>query len=243
MRIFLAGATGAIGRPLVSLLIADGHEVTGTTRSPAKAKALRKAGARAAIVDVFDALTLEQAVWEERPEIVIHQLTDLPQVAERVNLSAAALEANARLRIDGTHNLIAAAKSAGAKRIVAQSIAFIYAPGAGARIETDPLAMQPDGTPGATLRGVLSLEQQVLNASGMSGVVLRYARLYGPGTWNPNGPTGSGFVHVDAAAHAARLALTHDAQGIYNIADDDGAFSIEKARRELGFDPSFRIPH
>jgi len=242
MRIFLAGATGAIGRPLAALLVADGHEVTGTTRSADKAKALRKAGVRAVVVDAYDALALEQAVWEARPEVVIHQLTDLPQMADPA-LMPAALEANAKLRIDGTRNLMAAAKGAGARRVIAQSIAFIYAPGVGARVETDPLALQPDGTPGASLRGVLSLEQQVLGARGIDGIVLRYARLYGPGTWNANGPAGAGFVHVDAAAQAARLALTGGEPGVYNIADDDGAFSIEKARRALGFDPSFRSPH
>lgn len=239
MRIFLAGATGAIGRPLLRLLIADGHEVTGTTRSSEKAKALRKAGAKAAVVDVYDALTLEQAVWEARPEVVIHQLTDLPQEADPAKLGAA-LEANARLRIDGTRNVLAAAKAAGAGRVIAQSIAFIYAPGEGARVETDPVAMQPDGTPGTSLRGVISLEEQLLNARGIDGLVLRYGRLYGPGTWNEGGPAGPGFIHVDAAAHAARLATVRGAPGIYNVSDDDGEFSIEKARRELGFDPGFR---
>lgn len=242
MRIFLAGATGAIGRPLVPLLIADGHEVTGTTRSAEKAKALRKSGAKAVVVDVFDAMTLEQAVWEARPEVVIHQLTDLPQVADPEKLGPA-LEANARLRIEGTRNLMAAAKATGAKRVVAQSIAFIYAPGESARVETHPFALQPDGTPGASLRGVLSLEEQVLGASGLDGIVLRYGRLYGSGTWNPSGPTGAGFVHVEAAAQAARLAVMRGAPGVYNVADDDGAFSIDKARRELGFNPSFRTSH
>jgi nucleoside-diphosphate-sugar epimerase len=240
MRIFLAGATGAIGRRLLPLLIADQHEVTGTTRSPDKAKALRKAAARAVVVDVYDALTLEQAVWEARPEVVLHQLTDLPQVADPANLGPA-LEANARLRIEGTRNLVVAAKAAGAMRIVAQSIAFIYAAGEGPRVETDPLAMQADGTPGASLRGVLSLEEQVLTARGIDGVVLRYGRLYGPGTWYEGGPAGAGFVHVDAAAQAARLAITRGHPGIYNVAEEDGAFSIDKARRDFGFDPNFRM--
>jgi nucleoside-diphosphate-sugar epimerase len=163
----------------------------------------------------------------------------LPQVNDPARLEAARA-ANAKLRIDGTRNLIAAAKGAGAKRVIAQSIAFIYAPGEGARVETDPLAMQPDGTPDVSLRGVLSLEQQVLNTSGLDGIVLRYGRLYGPGTWNETGPQGTGVVHVDAAAQAARLAVTRGAPGLYNIADDDGAYSIAKARRELGFDPAFR---
>jgi nucleoside-diphosphate-sugar epimerase len=242
MRIFLAGATGVIGRSLVPLLLADGHEVTGTTRSADKARALKRAGVKAVIVDAFDALTLEQAVWEAQPEVVIHQLTDLPQVDDPAQMEASRA-ANAKLRIEGTRNLMASAKAAGARRVVAQSIAFIYAPGKGARVETDALAMQPDGNPGASLRGVLSLEQQVLATPGIAGVVLRYGRLYGPGTWYEGGPTGPGFIRVDAAAQAARLAVTRGAPGIYNIAEDDGAYSIEKARREFGFDPSFRNPH
>jgi nucleoside-diphosphate-sugar epimerase len=241
MRIFLAGATGAIGRPLVRLLLAGGHELTGATRSPEKAKALRKAGAKAEIIDVFDALNLEEAVFRARPEVVIHQLTDLPQVADPAKMQAA-LEANARLRVDGTRNLMAAAKAAGATRIIAQSIAFIYATGEGARVESDALATQPDGSYSTSIRGVISLEQQVLGTSGIAGVVLRYGRLYGPGTWNEGGrPPGGNVVHVDAAAHAAQLALTRGAPGIYNIAEEDGAVSIDKARRELGFDPAFRL--
>jgi nucleoside-diphosphate-sugar epimerase len=241
MRIFLAGSTGAIGRKLVPLLVGDGHEVTGTTRSPDKAKALRTAGAAAVVVDVFDALTLEQSVWEAKPEVVIHQLTDLPQVADPTRLGAA-LESNARVRIEGTRNLMAAAKGAGAKRVVAQSISFIYAPGEGPRVETDALAMQPDGTPGASLRGVISLEEQVLGTRGIDGIVLRYGRLYGPGTWNEGGrPSGTNLLHVDAAAQAARIAVTRGAPGVYNIAEDDGTISIDRARREFGFDPDFRI--
>jgi nucleoside-diphosphate-sugar epimerase len=239
MRIFLAGATGVIGQPLVPLLIADGHMVVGSTRSPKKAKALRQAGVAPVVVDVFDAKALAEAVHAAAPEVVIHQLTDLPDVADPSQLGAAR-EGNARIRIVGTRNLLAAALAVGAKRVIAQSIAFIYAPGEGARVETDALAMQADGTPDITLRGVLSLEQQVLGAPDIVGVVLRYARLYGPGTWNEGGPKGTGYLHVDAAAQAARLALARG-QGIYNIADDDGAYAIEKARRELGFDPAFRL--
>lgn len=240
MRIFLAGAAGVIGKPLTQLLIADGHEVTGTTRSAAKSDALRQAGATPVVVDVFDAAALTKAMQGARPEVVIHQLTDLPDVADPAKLGAA-LEANARLRVDGTRNLMAAARAAGARRVIAQSISFIYAAGDSPRVETDALAMQSDGTPGVSLRGVISLEQQVLNAPGIVGVVLRYGRLYGTGTWNANGrPSGTNVLHTDAAAQAARLALTRG-QGVYNIAEEDGSVSIDKARRELGFDPSFRL--
>jgi nucleoside-diphosphate-sugar epimerase len=240
MHIFIAGATGVVGRRLIPLLIADGHHVTGTTRSPEKAKALRAAGARAVVIDVYDALRLEEELWAARPQVVIHQLTDLPQVADPAGMPAA-LAANARLRIEGTRNLMAAAREGGARRVVAQSIAFAYAPGEGARIESDPLDTGATGDRAESVRGVVSLEQQVLGEPKIPGIVLRYGRLYGPGTWSENGPSGPGSLHVDAAAQAARLAVTRGEAGVYNIAEDDGAVSIAKARRELGFDPAFRI--
>jgi nucleoside-diphosphate-sugar epimerase len=240
MRIFLAGASGAIGRRLVRLLCADRHDVVGTTRSQAKAGALRLLGVTPAVVNVFVADVLMQAVQEAMPDVVIHQLTDLPQVADPV-IMPAALEANARLRIDGTRNLMAAAKAAGVKRVIAQSIAFVYAPGEGARVETDPLATETDGSTSTSIQGVIALEEQVLGTPGIDGIVLRYGRLYGPGTWSEAGPPGPGSLHVDAAAQAAHLALTRGAPGIYNIAEEDGAYAIAKARRELGFDPEFRM--
>jgi len=234
MRIFLAGATGVIGRPLVRLLAAAGHEVTGTTRSAAKADALAQAGAKAAVVDVFDAGALEAAVVAARPEVVIHELTDLPD-SSNADAIAASLAANARIRIEGTGNLIAAAKAAGARRMIAQSISFIYAPGREPHVEDDPL-VPPDTI---SARGVHALESAVTGTPGLEGIVLRYGRLYGPGTWAEKS-TGRGFLHVDAAAQAALLALTRGGAGIYNIAEDDGEVSIAKARRELGFDPAFR---
>jgi nucleoside-diphosphate-sugar epimerase len=170
--------------------------------------------------------------------VVIHQLTDLPDVADPARMSEVRA-ANARLRIEGTRNLVAAAQAAGARRLIAQSIAFAYAPGEGARRETDPLDLEAAGDDAVTVRGVVALEDAVLNARGMAGVVLRYGRLYGPGTWYDK-PTGPGFLQVDAAAHAALLAVDRG-QGVYNIAEDDGALSVEKARRELGFDPDFRL--
>ena len=127
MRIFLAGAAGVIGRRLTPLLVLMGHEVTGTTRSAAKAGVIEASCGRPVVVDVFDAAALTKAVLEARPEVVIHQLTDLPDV-NAAQVSAAG-EANARLRIEGTRNLMAAAKVAGARRVIAQSIAFAYAPG------------------------------------------------------------------------------------------------------------------
>jgi nucleoside-diphosphate-sugar epimerase len=234
VRIFLAGATGVIGRPLVPLLVRAGHEVTGATRSADRAGVLRQAGARAAVVDVFDLEALTQAVRAARPEVVIHQLTDLPDSADPAAITAS-LEANARVRIEGTYNLIVAAKAAGAARMIAQSIAFLYAPGREPHAEDDPLVPAEN----VSARGVHALEGAVTATPGLAGIVLRYGRLYGPGTWAEQ-PTGKGFLHIDAAAQAALLAVNRGAPGVYNIAEDDGAVSIEKARRELGFDPGFR---
>jgi nucleoside-diphosphate-sugar epimerase len=239
VRIFLAGASGAIGRRLTPLLLAAGHQVTGTTRSANKVDALTAHGLDACIVDVFDRGALRDAVVSARPDVVIHQLTDLPQVADPALLREA-LARNAQLRIEGTPNLVVAALAAGARRLIAQSIAFAYAEGPEPHAETDPLVSVEGDAPGAvTGRGVRALEDAVLNESDIDGIVLRYGRLYGPGTWNT--PTARAPLHVDAAAQAAVLALTKGAPGVYNIAEDDGAVSVEKARRELGFDPLFRL--
>ncbi len=240
MNIFLAGATGVIGRRLVPLLRDAGHAVTGTSRSQEKASAIEVLGARGVVVDVYDARALLKAMSAAHPDVVIHQLTDLPRSLDGGR--PAEFEANARLRIEGTKNLMAAAAVLGVRRVVAQSIAFAYAPGPGPRVETNPL--DPGGGRAATVGAVVSLEDQVLNTPGIDAVVLRYGRLYGPGTWYA-APGGPGALHVDAAAHAALLAVAKG-RGIYNIAEDDaggasGAVSSEKAKRELGFDAGFRM--
>ncbi len=141
MNIFLAGATGVIGRRLVPLLRDAGHAVTGTSRSEEKASALEVLGARGVVVDVYDARALLKAMSAAHPDVVIHQLTDLPQSLDAGR--PANFEGNARLRIEGTRNLMAAASVVGARRVVAQSIAFVYADGPGARVETDPLDRNP----------------------------------------------------------------------------------------------------
>jgi nucleoside-diphosphate-sugar epimerase len=215
MRIFLAGATGVIGRRLIVLLRRAGHEVTGSTRSADKAPQLEASGVRPAIVDVFDAGALERAVAAAEPEGIIHQLTDLPHEPDRALIAAAAAR-NARLRIEGTRNLIDAALHADVRRVVAQSIAFVYAPGPEPHGEADPL--DETGPQETTVRGVLKLEQLVTRTAGIEGIVLRYGYFYGPGTWNAR-PPGRTSVHVDAAAKAAELAVTHGVTGIYNVAE------------------------
>ena len=237
MNVFLAGASGVIGQPLLRLLRDAGHAVTGSTRSPEKAAAVEALGACAVVVDAFDAAALLRAVAAAKPDVVIHQLTDLPDTMDPAQ-RALVLGRNARLRVEGTRHLMAAAQAAGARRVVAQSIAFIYAPGPGPRQEDDPLDQSEAQR--VTVEGVIALEQAVTNTPGIDGIVLRYGRLYGPGTWFA-APAGPGSVTTDAAAHAALLAVTRGVPGIYNIAEDDGAVSIAKARGELGFDPGFRL--
>ena len=238
MRVFLAGATGVIGRPLIGLLRHAGHEVTGTTRSSAKIAEIEALGATGVAVDGFDAEGLRRAVAAAKPDVVIHQLTDLPDVSDPAQMGAVR-EKNARLRIEGTRNLMAAVKAANVRRVIAQSIAFVYAPGPKPHREGDPL--ETDQANRVTIDGVKALEDVVLNTPGIDGIVLRYGRLYGPGTWFDK-PGGPGPLTCGAAAQAALLAMTRGAPGIYNIAEDDGTFSVEKARRELGFDPAYRMP-
>lgn len=238
MRVFLAGAGGMIGRRLVSLLVRAGHQVTGTTRTPDKADVLRALGAEPVVVDVFDAAKLCAVVVAARPDAIIHQLTDLP-FAPATPRYEEGLERNARLRIEGTRNLVAAARAGGIRRLIAQSIAFVYAPGDGARVESDPLAAGAPGTAGRTVEGVQALEDAVLSLP--EGIVLRYAFLYGSGTWSQDGPSRRPAVHVDAAAQAALLAVSKGRPGIYNIGEDDPGLSSEKAKRGFGFEASFRF--
>jgi len=239
MNIFVAGAAGVIGRPLVALLVRAGHNVTGTTRSTDKIAAIAAAGAEPVVVDVFDAAELMAAVMAARPEVIIHQLTDLPDQLDPKAMEVA-LDRNARLRIEGTRNLMAAAAAAGVTRVIAQSIAWTYAEGPKPFRETDPLDLKASGQRLRTIGGVVGLESAVLGTPAVAGIVLRYGRLYGPGTWF-SAPEGAGPLHVDAAAHAALLAVSRGSAGVYNIAEDDGMVSIEKAQRDLGFNPSFRL--
>lgn len=236
MKVFLAGAGGVIGRRLTPLLVKAGHDVTGTTRSADKAAAVAALGATPAVVDVFDAEALMRAVVAAKPDAVIHQLTDLA-FAPGTPHYAEGLKRNARLRVEGTRNLVAAARAANVGRFVAQSIAFIYAAVAGLRVETDPLSGDP--AVATNVNGVKALEEATLGMP--EGIVLRYGLLYGEGTWSVDKPIRPPSVHVDAAAQACVLALMKAKPGIYNIAEDDGYASSEKAKRDLGFDAAFRL--
>ena len=238
-RVFLAGAAGAIGRRLAPLLLGAGYEVFGTTRSKEKAGALAAQGVVPVVVDAFDARGLANEMTAVRPATVIHQLTDLPPGLDPSRL-AEALARNARIRSEGTRNLVAAALAAGARRLVAQSIAWAYAPGPRPYAEDAPLDLGTEGTRAVTVQGVATLEGLVLGSPPLEGVVLRYGQLYGPGTGRA-APAGDAPLHVDAAARAALLAIGRARPGVFNLAEDSGFVSIARARRELGWDPAFRL--
>ena len=230
-RAFVAGASGAIGEVFCQLLVADGWHVVGITRSYEKAARLQKMGVHPDVVDVFDRQALMQSVCSAEPDVVVHQLTDLPKTFTPENMAAARVR-NARIREIGTQNLVDAAIASGATRIVAQSIAFAYASGPLPYSEDAPLDV-------SEYSSVARLEQLVLE-SGLDGIILRYGRLYGPNTWS-SVPPEEAPVHVDAAADAARLSMTRGSPGVYNIAEDEGTVTIAKARRELDWSPDFRV--
>jgi NAD(P)-dependent dehydrogenase (short-subunit alcohol dehydrogenase family) len=193
MRIFLAGASGVIGLRLVPMLIAQGHDVAAMTRSPEKTERLAALGAEPVVCDVFDPAALTEAVNAFGPDMVMHQLTDLPDHLDQMTDYATR---NDRVRSEGTRNLIAAARAAGAPRLLAQSIAW-RPPGRGEIVDRH--------------------ECQILDAGG---VVVRYGQLYGPGTFYEHRPPGHPQVHVDAAA-AATIGLLDAQPGVVVIAEDD----------------------
>jgi 2-alkyl-3-oxoalkanoate reductase len=239
MKIFVAGASGAIGRPLVRQLVAAGHEVTGMTRRQEKAEEIRATGAAAVVCDVFDAEALNDAVAAAAPEAVVHVLTALPP---KFNPRSDYLTATNRVRIEGTRNLVAAAKAAGARRIVAESVAFFYEPeGDWIKDEQAPLFVDPPGRFAAARDAIAELESTVTGAAGLEGIVLRFGWFYGPGTYydrggsmaaetlkrrNPIVGAGTGtfsFIHIDDAAAAVAAALDRGTPGAYNVVDDEPA--------------------
>jgi nucleoside-diphosphate-sugar epimerase len=226
MKILVVGAAGVIGRRLVPLLVAAGHEVAGTTRSTGKDRLLRELGATPVVVDVFAREHLFKVVSEVQPEVIIHQLTDL---SERDTA------ANSHLRRVGTRNLVDAAREAGIEHLIAQSISWVSAPGDGPADESVPLDLEAPEPRLGMVQGVQALEEAVGELA--KGVVLRYGLFYGPGTWYaPDGAVAeqvrrgqvvadegvTSFLHVDDAAGATLLALDWPA-GIFNIVDDEPA--------------------
>jgi len=235
VRVFVAGAAGAIGRQLVPLLLADGHGVTGTTRNPARVEWLRATGADPIVLDVYDASAVRRAMAAARPDVVIHQLTDLAS-----GFAPEQLRANSRLRRVGTRHLVEAMLLAGVTRLVAQSGAWLYGPGPLPHTEDQPLPEPKAESDDPVLTGVRELERMTLETPRIDGVVLRYGFLYGPGTAYPqrddlkNGPS----VSVLDAARAAALAADRGLPGVYNIVDNDDAVSNRRAHELLGWAPS-----
>ena len=233
MKIFIAGGSGAIGRFLVPQLVGEGHDVVALTRSPQRAVAIDRLGAVPVVGDVYDETALKQAIAASGAELVMHQLTafgttDGDPYAETI-----------RIRVDGTRSLVAAARAAGARRFIAQSISFMCSPaGTGITDEDTPLYIDGPTGVGALANAVASLEQQTLAAFPASGTVLRYGWFFGPGTsYDPNDMipnglragtipiAGSGagnysFIDLRDAATATVRAVEHEASGIFNIIDD-----------------------
>jgi nucleoside-diphosphate-sugar epimerase len=262
MRVLVAGATGVIGRRLVPKLLAAGHEVIGMIRSAEREGALRALGAEPTIADALDRQAVRDATEAARPDAIIHQLTSLPRRIDPRTIERD-FALNDRLRSEGTRNLVDAAQASGVNRIVAQSIAFAYAPGPPGTIHTerDPLFLSsPPKSFARSAKAVDDLERAVLGADGL---VLRYGYFYGPGSSiarsgavgediarrrMPIVGKGGGvwsFIHVDDAADATVAALTHGSSGAYNIVDDEPARVSEwvpALAEALGAPRPMRVP-
>jgi nucleoside-diphosphate-sugar epimerase len=262
VRVFLAGATGAIGRPLVRQLVEAGHEVTGTTRSEERAAGLRDQGADAVVLDCLDDEALATAVHEARPDALVNQLTDLPRdFRPRYGYGR-----TGELRTRSTRTMIEAGRAAGARRIVVQSVAFFYVPTGGMVKDEDAPTLSSAIAPGRfgeAADETLEMERMVVEAEGIEGLVLRYGFFYGPGTWFARGTklakayrrrmspivgTGAGvfsFIHVEDAAAATLAALERGAPGLYNVVDDEPAAANEwmpQFARAVGARPPLRVP-
>jgi nucleoside-diphosphate-sugar epimerase len=266
MRVFVAGATGALGKQLVPLLVEQGHDVTGMTRTPAKADQIRSMGARAAIADALDPEAVAQVVAETEPEAVIHQLSAIDPGAFGRSIDKMFAETN-RLRTNGTDHLLAAARAVGARRFVAQSFApWPYKRvGGPVKTEEDPLDDDPPKPVRETVAAIRYLEAAVTGAEDIEGIALRYGWFYGPGTsvgFDPLGEqvemlrkrrfpiVGSGagtwsMIHIHDAAAATAAALERGGPGAYNIVDDDPApvsVLLPELARTVGADPPRHVP-
>ena len=237
MRVFLAGATGAVGKRLVPQLIAHGHQVTATTRSSDKVAALRALGAEAVVVDGLDALAVGEAVGRAEPEAIIHQMTSLAGTPDMKHFDRWFATTN-ELRTRGTEHLLAAASAAGVERFVVQSYTnwTNVRDGGGIKTEEDPFDPNPPKEQSETLAAIRFLEKTVL-AAPLEGIILRYGNFYGPGASEslvemvrkrkmPLVGGGGGvwsWIHLDDAASAAVAAVERGKRGVYNIVDDEPA--------------------
>jgi nucleoside-diphosphate-sugar epimerase len=266
MKVLVAGASGALGKQLVPRLVADGHEVVGTTRTESKLAMLRDLGATGVVADLLDPEQVASVVAEAEPEVILHELTALNRPLDFRKFDRGFEETN-RLRTEAIDHLLAAGRAVGVKRFIAQSFTgWPFArTGGPVKTEDDPLDPAPPDAMRESLAAIRHLEDAVTGAEWTEGIVLRYGGFYGPGTGmqvDPPGPQieaiakrrfpiigdGSGvwsFIHVADAADATVEALDHGAPGIYNIVDDDPAAVREwlpKVAAGLGAKPPRRIP-
>ena len=264
MKIFLAGATGAIGRRLVPLLVSGRHQVVGATRTKSKLDGLRAAGVEPVVVDALDRDAVMQAIGSARPDTIVHQMTALARLRSLKNFDREFALTN-RLRTEGTRNLLAAARAMGVRRFIAQSYTGWPNIREGGRVksEDDPLDPNPPQAARRTFDAIRQLEAMVSGASGMTGIVLRYGSFYGPGTSiAPDGDIGQlvrqrkfpifgdgagvwSFTHIDDAASATALAIERGPAGIYNIVDDEPAAVsvwLPELAKTIGAKPPYRLP-
>jgi 2-alkyl-3-oxoalkanoate reductase len=242
MKVFVAGATGALGQQLVPQLVARGHEVVGMTRSPEKQDLVRSLGARPVVADALDPEAVAQAVAEAEPDVIVHQLTALSGDFDMKHLDKFFALTN-RLRTEGTDHLLAAGRAVGVKRFVAQSYAGWPAARTGGPVKTedDPLDPNPPEAMRPVLDAIRYLEESVVGATWTEGIALRYGGFYGPGTgmsrggdqaaliekrkWPLVGDGGGvwSFIQIEDAAAATVEAIEHGSRGVYNVVDDDPA--------------------
>jgi nucleoside-diphosphate-sugar epimerase len=266
MKVFVAGATGALGKQLLPMLIEDGHEVTGMTPAPAKQDLIRRMGARPVVADALDPEAVAQAVAGAEPEVVIHQLTAIDTGAFGRSIDKLFALTN-RLRTEGTDHLLAAARAVGAKRFIAQSFAGwpFERTGGPVKTEEDPLQSSPPKTVRETLGAIRHVEDAVTGADWIEGVVLRYGGFYGPGTsiaLNPDGEqvemlrkrrlpvigNGAGIwslVHIQDAAAATAAAVERGEPGLYNVVDDEPtrvSVMLPELSKTIGAKPPRHLP-
>jgi nucleoside-diphosphate-sugar epimerase len=263
MKIFVAGATGAIGRRLVPMLVNEGHEVTGTTQHAEKAMSIHAVGAIPMVVNALNKGEVLAAVQKAQPEVIIHQLTAIPRNLDLRHFDKG-FELTNRLRTEGTDYLLAAARAVGVRRFIAQSYYGWYArTGDWIKTEDDPLISGGISDGLETLKATVHVERAVSQEKGIDGFVLRYGSFYGPGTSLATGAwffegvrqrrvpivgDGTGhwsFIHVDDAAAATLAAVHATSPGLYNITDDEPApvsVWLPYLAKMLGAKPPRRIP-
>ncbi|MDV2468283.1 NAD-dependent epimerase/dehydratase family protein [Acinetobacter chinensis] len=234
--IFVAGATGAVGFKLCLILKQHDYQVYGTTRSINKACFLEAIGVVPVIVDVFNKNHLINEIQTISPQIIIHQLTDLPYGLNPEHMQEAR-KRNAKIRETGTAHLIEAAQSISCQKFIAQSITFAHEPSASKINEDSPLAISSDNEIIKNNALNISDMESRIRQSQLNHVILRYAKLYGPATGCNKASEGS--IHVDVAAHAAYLAI-NNGSGTYLIVEEDQTYSSEKAKNELNLDTFYR---